>query len=181
MPTCSATCSRSWNAQCRTYRSGWPPGSRVLQPVQATIATVRSNIPMAIDRTSAARPVLGKSSRCFTASQGSVLRHLPREAIIRVIRWLPSDRWRFPGFSSASHSVSPSPGGGVDAYRNHSQHDHEGGSIMKIIKNMKAIAVSAIVLTALVLPLAAEQPTKSDFSNEAVGAEPKSLVAVVGI
>src|SRR5258705_12816499 len=52
---------------------------------------------------------------------------------------------------------------------------------MKIIKNMKAIAVSAIVLTALVLPLAAEQPTKIDSSNEAVGAEPKALVAVVGI
>jgi hypothetical protein len=33
----------------------------------------------------------------------------------------------------------------------------------------------------LVLPVAAEQPTKIDFSNETVGAEPKSLVAVVGI
>ena len=52
---------------------------------------------------------------------------------------------------------------------------------MNIVKNMSVVAVSAIVLTSLILPIAAEQPTKVDFSNETVGAEPKSLVAVVGI
>jgi len=36
-------------------------------------------------------------------------------------------------------------------------------------------------LALLVVPAAAEQPTKIDFSNETVGAEPKALVAVVGI
>jgi hypothetical protein len=52
---------------------------------------------------------------------------------------------------------------------------------MKMIGNMKAIAVSAIVLTSLSLPIAAQQPAKIDFSNETIGSEPKSLVAVVGI
>src|SRR5258705_1326351 len=136
---------------------------------------------MALDLTSAARPVRGKSCRCCTASRWSVPRHLPREAIIPAIHWLPSDRSLFLGSSSDFQSVSPSPGGGVDVYRNQSQHDHEGGSIMNIVKNMSVVAVSAIVLTSLILPIAAEQPPKVDFSNETVGAEPKSLVAVVGI
>ena len=52
---------------------------------------------------------------------------------------------------------------------------------MNISKSIRAIAVSALGFTSLVLPVAAEQPTKIDFSNETVGAEPKSLVAVVGI
>src|ERR1700732_10844 len=52
---------------------------------------------------------------------------------------------------------------------------------MNIIKDVRAIAVSALVLASLVLPPAAQQPTKIDFSSETVGAEPKSLVAVVGI
>src|ERR1700720_1115385 len=52
---------------------------------------------------------------------------------------------------------------------------------MNIIKDVRAIAVSALVLASLVLPTAAQQPTKIDFSSETVGAEPKSLVAVVGI
>jgi len=52
---------------------------------------------------------------------------------------------------------------------------------MNISKSIRAIAVSALGFTSLVLPVAAQQPTKIDFSNETVGAEPKSLVAVVGI
>jgi hypothetical protein len=46
---------------------------------------------------------------------------------------------------------------------------------------VRAITVLVLGLTSLVLPVAAEQPTKIDFSGETVGAEPKSLVAVVGI
>src|SRR6202047_3179338 len=46
---------------------------------------------------------------------------------------------------------------------------------------IRAIAVSVLGLTSFALPVAAEQPTKLDFSSETVGAEPKSLVAVVGI
>ncbi len=45
----------------------------------------------------------------------------------------------------------------------------------------RASAASVLGLALLVLPAAAEQPTKIDFSNEVAGAEPKSLVAVVGI
>jgi hypothetical protein len=52
---------------------------------------------------------------------------------------------------------------------------------MNMIKGAKTIAVSALVLASLVLPTTAQQPTKIDFSNETVGAEAKSLVAVVGI
>ena len=51
---------------------------------------------------------------------------------------------------------------------------------MNISRSIRAIAISALGFTSLVLPVAAEQPTKIDFSNETVGAEPKSLVAVVG-
>jgi hypothetical protein len=51
---------------------------------------------------------------------------------------------------------------------------------MTISQSIRAIAVTALGLTSLVLPAAAEEPTKIDFSNETIGAEPKSLVAVVG-
>lgn len=45
-----------------------------------------------------------------------------------------------------------------------------------------AIAGSAIcVLIALVSPAEAQQPVKIDFSNETVGADPKSFVSVVGV
>jgi hypothetical protein len=46
---------------------------------------------------------------------------------------------------------------------------------------MRAIAVCVLGLASLAPPVAAEPPTKIDFSSETIGAEPKSLVAVVGI
>jgi hypothetical protein len=52
---------------------------------------------------------------------------------------------------------------------------------MNMRNGIKIIAVSALGFVLLTPPVAAEQPTKIDFSNETVGAEPKSLVAVVGI
>src|SRR5437868_12673106 len=52
---------------------------------------------------------------------------------------------------------------------------------MNISKSIRAVTGSALGLTLLLLPVAAEQPTKIDFSSETVGAEPKALVAVVGI
>ncbi|MEA2921996.1 MAG: hypothetical protein QOF07_1959 [Bradyrhizobium sp.] len=48
-------------------------------------------------------------------------------------------------------------------------------------KTIIAAAASALGATLLVLPAAAQRPTRIDFSNETVGADPKSLVAVVGI
>src|SRR6266540_498800 len=48
-------------------------------------------------------------------------------------------------------------------------------------RNIRAFAISAIGLAALALPGLAAQPTTIDFSAETVGAEPKSLVPVVGI
>jgi len=48
-------------------------------------------------------------------------------------------------------------------------------------RNIIALVASAISLAALVLPGLAAQPTTLDFSGETVGAEPKSLVPVVGI
>lgn len=51
---------------------------------------------------------------------------------------------------------------------------------MTMSQSIRAIAIATLGLTSLVPPAAAEEPTKIDFSNETVGAEPKSLVAVVG-
>src|SRR4051794_34321100 len=39
----------------------------------------------------------------------------------------------------------------------------------------------AVAIVALILPVAAQQPVKIDFANETVGAEPKSLLPVVGV
>ena len=52
---------------------------------------------------------------------------------------------------------------------------------MTMSQSIQAIAVSALGFTSLVLPAVAAQQTKIDLSSETVGAEPKSLVAVVGI
>src|SRR5436190_24232751 len=52
---------------------------------------------------------------------------------------------------------------------------------MIIAQNVRAIAISVLGLTSLVLPASAEQPIKLEFSDETVGADPKSLVPVVGI
>ena len=45
----------------------------------------------------------------------------------------------------------------------------------------RASAACVFGLALLAIPAGAQQPTKIDFSNETVGAEPKALVAVVGI
>jgi hypothetical protein len=52
---------------------------------------------------------------------------------------------------------------------------------MNIGQSIRVVAISALGFTLLVLSAAAQQPTKIDLSSETVGAEPKSLVAVVGI
>ncbi len=52
---------------------------------------------------------------------------------------------------------------------------------MNISKSILTIVICAFSFAFLAKPTAAEQPTKIDFSNETVGAEPKALVAVVGI
>src|SRR5215212_3785079 len=46
---------------------------------------------------------------------------------------------------------------------------------------INTIAITSVIgLAAFPLPLAAQQPTKIDFNDETVGAEPKSLVPIVG-
>jgi hypothetical protein len=52
---------------------------------------------------------------------------------------------------------------------------------MSLNQHVGTVAILAVALTSLVLPVAAEQPVKIDFSDETVGSDPKSLVAVVGI
>jgi hypothetical protein len=49
------------------------------------------------------------------------------------------------------------------------------------MKNKVKAVVSAVALAAFVLPGLAAQPTKIEFLDETVGAEPKSLVPVVGV
>jgi len=46
--------------------------------------------------------------------------------------------------------------------------------------NIRAV-ITVVALAALALPVLAAQPTKIDFSDETVGADPKSLVPVVGV
>jgi len=52
---------------------------------------------------------------------------------------------------------------------------------MNVDKSIIAITVSALGLAPLTQAIATEQALKIDFANETVGAEPKSLVPVVGI
>jgi hypothetical protein len=52
---------------------------------------------------------------------------------------------------------------------------------MSIGKIIGTIGMSVLGLATLTLPVAAQQTTKIDFSNETVGAEPKSFLSVVGV
>jgi hypothetical protein len=47
-------------------------------------------------------------------------------------------------------------------------------------ENIGPLIAAAVALGALILPALAAQPTRIDFADETVGAEPKSLVPVVG-
>ncbi|MEA3069940.1 MAG: hypothetical protein QOD29_1386, partial [Alphaproteobacteria bacterium] len=52
---------------------------------------------------------------------------------------------------------------------------------MRITKRAITVAVAGVGLTALLLTASAVQPLKIDFSDETVGAEPKSFLSVVGV
>ncbi len=52
---------------------------------------------------------------------------------------------------------------------------------MKIASNTLTMAVASIGLAALLVSANAVQPLKIDFSDETVGAEPKSFLSVVGV
>jgi hypothetical protein len=52
---------------------------------------------------------------------------------------------------------------------------------MRTIKHAITVAVAGVGLTALLLTASAVQPLRIDFSDETVGAEPKSFVSVVGV
>jgi hypothetical protein len=52
---------------------------------------------------------------------------------------------------------------------------------MSIAEVIGTIGMSVLGLATLALPVAAQQTTKIDFSNETVGAEPKSFLSVVGV
>jgi len=47
-------------------------------------------------------------------------------------------------------------------------------------RNIRAV-ISVLAVAALALPGFAAQPTKIDFSDETVGADPKSIVPAVGV
>src|ERR1700719_3358683 len=48
-------------------------------------------------------------------------------------------------------------------------------------RNIRRAGIAALVLTALALSAVAAAPTKFDFADETVGAEPKSFASVVGV
>jgi len=52
---------------------------------------------------------------------------------------------------------------------------------MKRIQHAISFAIASVGLTALALSAGAVQPLKIDFSDETVGAEPKSFISVVGV
>src|SRR5437763_6117542 len=52
---------------------------------------------------------------------------------------------------------------------------------MTVNKHVRAFAMVGTILLASVLLAVAAQPLKIDFSNESVGAEPKSFLSVVGV
>ena len=52
---------------------------------------------------------------------------------------------------------------------------------MRTHRTLTAAALSLFALTVATVPLAAQQSTRIDLSNETVGAEPKSFLSVVGI
>jgi hypothetical protein len=52
---------------------------------------------------------------------------------------------------------------------------------MKTSKRTTIIAIAGVGLAALLTCANAAQPLKIDFSDESVGAEPKSFVSVVGV
>jgi hypothetical protein len=52
---------------------------------------------------------------------------------------------------------------------------------MRTIKPATTVALAGVGLTVLLLSASAVQPLKIDFSDETVGAEPKSFVSVVGV
>ena len=52
---------------------------------------------------------------------------------------------------------------------------------MRTIKHAITVAVTGVGLTAVLLSASAVQPLKIDFSDETVGAEPKSFLSVVGV
>jgi hypothetical protein len=52
---------------------------------------------------------------------------------------------------------------------------------MRTIKHAITVAVAGVGLTAVLLGASAVQPLKIDFSDETVGAEPRSFVSVVGV
>src|SRR3954447_18757152 len=52
---------------------------------------------------------------------------------------------------------------------------------MNTSKNIRAIAIASVAMTGWTLTALAADPIKVDFSSETVGAEPKSMVPVVGV
>jgi hypothetical protein len=52
---------------------------------------------------------------------------------------------------------------------------------MNTVKIISSVTVSVCALVALALPASAQQQVKVEFANEAVGAEPKSFLSVVGV
>jgi hypothetical protein len=52
---------------------------------------------------------------------------------------------------------------------------------MRTIKHAITVAVAGVGLAALLLSASAVQPLKIDFSDETIGAEPKSFLSVVGV
>src|SRR5438874_12828197 len=129
-----------------------------------------------------ARPVHARFYRSSTTSRRCRPRQRPPQASTPVIPSSLTDRRHFSGSAVGYPYGSCSRGGGPAVPRALTAGYACRRSVMQIVKNSRAIGIAVIGFAALVLPvIAAQQPLKIEFLNETVGAEPKSLVGVVGI
>src|SRR5262249_2215576 len=182
MLICSAKCWRSWHARCRTSPSVWPVVGTPSPAVQGMRRMARWSTPTVRTSRPAARPVHARSYRCSTMSRSRRFLPLWRPTPILAIPASPTPRRRCSGSVGGCPFASGSRGGGPAVPRTSTAVYACRRSTMHISKRLRALSLAVCGFAALVLPVvAAQQPMKIEFSNDTVGAEPKSFVSVVGI
>src|SRR5215471_7244555 len=182
MLTCSVTCWRSWRARCHTSPCVLPVVGTPSQAVQRMRRMARSSTPTVRAQRPVARPVQARSYRFSTASRRYRSRPRPRPTTILAIPASPMPRRRCSGSAGGCPYALGSRGGGSAVPRTLTVVYTCRRSLMQISKSLRAISIAVCGFAAVVLPVvAAQQPMKIEFSNDTVGAEPKSFVSVVGI
>src|SRR5829696_4213443 len=129
----------------------------------------------------AARRARAKSYRFFMGLPAYRPRRLKQETSILVIRSSPTIGLRCLGSSPACPCWFSLAGGGAGAHPLSKRSPRRRRRVMNLARKLSAFAVSVLAVSGWGLSATAEQPTKIEFSGETVGAEPKSLLSVVGV